>query len=241
MQKALFVLIFIFLTLPAFAAAPAGNAPGKPAQLKTDSTKVARRNFDLQQLRIYQQEKEFKYDNVAPVHESLWLRFWKWVGALIDRVLSNTYAGGFLKYLIIFVLAAVVIFVVIRMLGLDLRIFAGKARAVEVPYRETTDNIHEIDFNAEIDKAIAVANYRLAVRLFYLYSLKRLDEAAVISWLPEKTNQAYLAEIADPGQRAQFGRLTRQFEYVWYGEFFIDKDNFNRLKVDFDRFNGKAS
>lgn len=240
MHKAFFILLFFFLTLPGFAVLPAGNAVEKPLQLKTDSAKVGRRNFDQQQLPVYRGQKDFIYDNVAPVQEDLWDRFWKWIWELIDRVLSNTYAGGFLKYSVIVVLAAVVIFVVIKMLGLDFRIFAGKAREVEVPYTETTDNIHEIDFNAEIDRAVAAGNYRLAVRLFYLYSLKRLDERAIISWMPEKTNQTYLAEIEDPDQRSQFGRLTRQFEFVWYGEFFIDKAHFNQVKLDFDRFNGKV-
>ena len=240
MHKTLFVFLFLLLTFPGFAVLPAGNAPEKPEQLKADSAKVGPRNFDQQQLRVYRGQKDFKYDNVAPVQEDLWKRFWRWIWELIDRVLSNTYTGGFLKYLIIVVLATGLIFVVIKMLGLDLRIFAGKARVVDVPYTETTDNIHEIDFNAEIDRAIAAGNYRLAVRLFYLYSLKRLDERDVISWMPEKTNQAYLAEITDPDQRSQFGRLTRQFEFVWYGEFFIDKAHFNQVKLDFDRFNGKA-
>lgn len=78
------------------------------------------------------------------------------------------------------------------------------------------------------------------MRLFYLYSLKRLDESALISWLPEKTNQTYIAELADPEKRQQFSRLTTQFEYIWYGEFFIDKETFGYVKGDFDRFNGKG-
>ncbi|MBB5440147.1 hypothetical protein HDC92_003847 [Pedobacter sp. AK017] len=241
MRKALFVLLLCCLTLPVFASVPAVKGPVQPARLINDSTNLKVRRFDLQQMDAYRAQKAFRYDDVAPLHEGLWEKFWRWVWRQINDLISNKYSGGFLKYLLIAGVVAIFVFVIVKMLGLDLRIFAGKPKVVEVPYTESADNIHEINFNEEIERAIAAANYRLAVRLFYLYSLKRLDESALISWLPEKTNQTYIAELADPEKRQQFSRLTTQFEYIWYGEFFIDKETFGYVKGDFDRFNGKGT
>jgi hypothetical protein len=53
-----------------------------------------------------------------------------------------------------------------------------------------------------------------------LQLLKQLSDSQLIDWQPDKTNQTYLRELATqrPNLRAPFAELTRQFEYVWYGE-----------------------
>jgi hypothetical protein len=237
MHKTLIVLLLACITLTGFSTGASAILPVKVLQLKNDSAKVAVRNFDLQKINAYRAQREFIYDHVAPANESLWDRFWKWFWSLIDNVLSNKYSGGVIKYVVIAVFVALLVFAVVKLTGADLKIFAGKSKAVEIPYSESLDNIHEINFSEEIDKAIAGSNYRLAVRLFYLYSLKLLNEQALINWQPEKTNQTYVREIADPGKKQQFSLLTMQFEYIWYGEFFIDKESFGLVKERFDNFN----
>ena len=67
-------------------------------------------------------------------------------------------------------------------------------------------------------EAEAAGNYRLALRLGYLQLLKLLSDQNLIRWQPDKTNHAYLAELPGEHLRAPFRELTRQFEYVWYGE-----------------------
>lgn len=207
--------------------------------LKNDSTTLAVRNFDAQKIKDYRIQQEFHYDD-APLDTSWLDRFWRWFWHLFDGILKNDYTAGFIKYMVIFVAAALVVFIVIKVIGLDLKIFAGKAKSVDVPYDGSLENIHEINFTEEIEEAVSNGNYRLAVRLFYLNSLKLMNDRQLISWQPEKTNHVYVNEITDPGRRQEFSALTRQFEYIWYGEFFIDKEYFNAVRVSFERFNFKA-
>lgn len=195
------------------------------------------RKFDQQKIRSYRLSKDFIYDNTAPENESLWSKFWKWFWELFESIAGNKHAGSFIGYTAIVVLAALIVFGVMKLLGLDLKILTGKSKQTEVPYHESSDNIHEIDFMAEIDKAIGSGNYRLAIRLFYLRLLKQLSDSGQISWQPEKTNQIYISEIRDLKQRSLFDALTKQFEYIWYGEFYIDQEKFNQIKSGFDQFN----
>ncbi|WP_316816991.1 DUF4129 domain-containing protein [Pedobacter nyackensis] len=210
------------------------------ALLKNDSSAVVPRNFDLQKIEGYSTQKEFQYEEQQLIDTSWWDRFWRWIWDLINTAFENRYSGNFIKYLVIAIVVALVIFAVIKILGLDLKIFAGKSKAVDVPYDESLENIHEINFNEEIDKAVGNGNYRLAVRLLYLRSLKLLSDRELIHWQPEKTNQAYVDELADQDGKEQFKVLTLQFEYIWYGDFAIDKDGFKGIKGNFERFNVKT-
>lgn len=210
------------------------------ALLKNDSSAVVLRNFDLQKIKDYRTQKEFLYDEQLPINTNWWDRFWRWIWDLITAAMENRYSGDFIKYLVIAIIVALVIFAVIKLIGLDLKIFTGKSKAVDVPYDESLENIHEINFIEEIEKAVGNGNYRLAVRLLYLRSLKLLSDRELIHWQPDKTNQAYVDELADQDRKEQFKVLTLQFEYIWYGDFAVDKDGFKAIKGNFERFNVKA-
>jgi len=227
--------------LQVHATVEARDSIAKKATVTLDSAKIDLREFNKSKLESHSKETDFIYDDVPAPNLSLWDRFWQWVWRLIGNTLSNKVAGGFVKYLAIIALVGLVVFIVLKIIGADLKIFSRQSQKVEVPYTESDDNIHEIDFNEQIEKAITNANYRLAVRLLYLRSLKKLSDNGLIHWLPEKTNQTYISEINDPDKKKQFSRLTHQFEYVWYGEFFINKDDFYVIKDTFERFNLHSS
>ncbi|WP_316835675.1 hypothetical protein [Pedobacter nutrimenti] len=234
------LLIFLFLCCSELHAKI--TPPGEVVEtvgLKSDTTQIVWRRFDGEQLRAYSKEKAFIYDDAVP-SQSLWNRFWRWFWALLEHILGNKATVPFVKFFFIMASTGLVVFVVLKLIGADLKIFSRRSKSIEVPYSESDDNIHEINFTEEIDKAISLGNYRIAVRLLYLKSLKKLSDSGQIDWKPGKTNQIYIGEIQDLEKRKQFTLLTHQFEYIWYGEFFINKDNFGLIKQGFDQFIGKA-
>ena len=237
MFKFLITFLFLFLAAQSFPVYADQAVPVKIQQLKSDSSKLQLRHFDSQKIKSYSQQSDFRYDQSVPVDDSLWNKFWAWFWRQFRGVATANYSASMFRYIIIAAFIALIVFVVIKFTGVDFRLFSGKSKTITVPYTESSDNIHEIDFKTEIDKAIMNANYRMAVRLMYLRSLKKLNNSNLISWQPEKTNQTYIKEIADPHKREQFSLLTTQFEYIWYGEFFIDKENFNLVKNSYDEFN----
>ncbi|MEJ7557285.1 MAG: DUF4129 domain-containing protein [Pedobacter sp.] len=208
---------------------------------KVDTAIVVQlRHFDARKLKSYTADSDFKYDD-APVNTDWWGRFWRWFWQLLEDALGNGPSSRIVGYLALSILIAFALFIVFRILGVDLKIFSGKSKTVDVPYMEVQDNIHEMDFTLEIEKAIAANNFRLAVRLFYLRILKQLSDADQIHWQPEKTNQAYISEITDPSRKHAFKYLTDQFEYVWYGEFAINKQQFDQMKTGFENFKSKSA
>jgi len=235
MLKLLFFILFTVFTLSAYPAAVEKDTVAKSSALINDSSKVTVRNFDQEKIKTYSRQAEFKYDSDVPT-DDWWNKFWRWFWRLFKGAAKHGPSSAFIRYIIIVVLAVLIVYVLVKTAGVDLRILLGKPKRTQIGFTESQDNIHEIDFNEQIQQAINNGNYRLAVRLCYLSALKKLSDQSLITWQPEKTNHAYIKEIEDHGIKNQFQLLTRQFEYIWYGDFHIDKDSFVSIKSNFDQF-----
>ena len=100
-----------------------------------------------------------------------------------------------------------------------------------------SDDIFEISYSKEINKAITSGNYRLAVRLMFLQLLKNLSERNIIEYTQDRTNFDYLLQLHQSSYYKDFFRLTRNYEFAWYGHFDINKEAFSSIKSDFETFN----
>lgn len=208
--------------------------------LKTDSSAVQIRKFNNTALNDYRQQRDFKYTDNLSAELSLWDQFWRWFWYQVDNLLAGRVTGSIIGLLMIILGAGALVFLILKLTGMDvMQIFTGKNSTLEIPYHENLENIHEISFEQEIEQAITNRNYRLAVRLLYLNCLKKLSDAGAIKWQADKTNLAYLHEIQNPEQQQKFGSLTRQFEYVWYGDFKVNQEYFQQISQDFQQFNPK--
>ncbi|RYZ99802.1 MAG: DUF4129 domain-containing protein [Sphingobacteriaceae bacterium] len=210
----------------------------KPAVLRKDTSAVSVKKFSASALKEYAADTDFKYADGILSGPSLWSRFWNWVWMnLIESVGRSVSGLIFLKYVLPALAILGLIYIIIKATGMDITgILRPGSKKGTLPYHESLENIHEIDFDGEIETAVTQHNYRLAVRLLYLKCLKQLSDGNLIHWQPEKTNQAYYYELKDNLQRDAFGSLTLRFEYVWYGDFGIDEQAFNDINRRFVEF-----
>ncbi|MDP9229802.1 MAG: hypothetical protein M3O67_03900, partial [Bacteroidota bacterium] len=102
-----------------------------------------------------------------------------------------------------------------------------------------TENIFEINYENEIHKAIRIGNYRLAVRLMFLRLLTNMAQKNIIQYKQERTNFDYLLQLHNTRYYKDFFRLTRNYEYTWYGKFDVSNEAFTIIKNDFEKFNHK--
>lgn len=100
---------------------------------------------------------------------------------------------------------------------------------------EMPEDIFAINYQREIEKAAASGNYRLAVRLMYLRLLKNLSDKNIIRYKQDKTNFDYLLQLHPTPYYKQFFRLTRHYEYSWYGHFDVAEDTYSIIRGDFDQ------
>jgi len=98
------------------------------------------------------------------------------------------------------------------------------------------EDIFAINYLKEIDKATSQGNYRLAVRLMFLKGLKKMAEKNIIQYKQDKTNLDYLLQLQQSSYYTGFFRVTRNYEYCWYGMFEINEEAFKKISHDFDLF-----
>jgi len=258
MRRCFYLILFLLAAGPQLNAATkpvkAANKTvkkvvTKPAVLVPDTANISVRRFNNAALDKYKAQPEFRYQETDG-SPSIWTRFWRWLRHWL-HVRRPVVKGKpsitllyvifkILEYTIIAGAIGLIVFVIFKMAGVDLSfLFRRSSKAIAVPYTESLENIHDINFDNSIEEAINNHNYRLAVRLLYLKCLKQLSDASLIKWQPEKTNSSYVNELANAEQKAIFNSLTRRFEFIWYGEFSIDGQTFNRINLQFQEFNGK--
>lgn len=103
------------------------------------------------------------------------------------------------------------------------------------------EDIFSIDYEKEIQRAISSQNYRLAIRYLYLRTLKDLAEKGLIQYSQEKTDQDYVMQLFGTEYYKDFFRVTRHFEYAWYGQFPISAHGFEVVQSHFNQFKTRAA
>ncbi|PZR21208.1 MAG: DUF4129 domain-containing protein, partial [Flavobacterium psychrophilum] len=172
--------------------------------------------------------------------KTLWDRFWEAVGNFLDSLFSSgskatgTSAFGIFMRILAFLLIGFVVYMIVRIIlkKENMWIFGRSSKKIQ-SNDITIENIHELDFNKLTEETKNEGNYRLAIRYYYLWVLKKLSSREIIDWHWDKTNSDYLYEIKDNTLRKDFEYLSYLYDYSWYGEFPIDSDAFIKAEKAF--------
>ena len=128
-------------------------------------------------------------------------------------------------------------FVITYLANSNIRLFSPSKRLfTDEEAEEATDDIFAIPYQREIEKAVSAGNYRFAVRLMFLRLLKSLSERKIIQYKPDRTNFDYLVQLGTTRYYPDFFRITRNYEYSWYGKFEINRATYDQIKKEFDEF-----
>jgi hypothetical protein len=155
--------------------------------------------------------------------------------------LDRFFSSSFLK-IILWLLAICFILFILYRLFLTQGVFRRETRTKKPDMPEVEEEIisGETDFDAMIRQAIQQNNYRQAVRYQYLKTLHKLAGKNFIELAPDKTNYQYVREIKNVDLQSGFAGLTLNYEYVWYGEFEIDRNIYQKLEPGFTGLNQKV-
>ncbi len=191
-----------------------------------DSPTFIPRHLPASQLKKLKEDDNFWYANSAPKKEKEFTPIGQqsWVQVLLWVIIIGVFAAGLMWWLA----------------GSNVGLFRKKN--VNMASGEETgdmpEDIFAINYQKEIDKAATAGNFRLAVRLLYLRLLKNLSDKNIIGYKQDKTNFDYLLQLHPTPYYDKFFRLTRHYEYSWYGHFEVSNDAYSKIKHAFDQLDG---
>ncbi|HEY0655516.1 MAG TPA: DUF4129 domain-containing protein [Chryseosolibacter sp.] len=96
------------------------------------------------------------------------------------------------------------------------------------------EDIKELEIDRLLREAMTAGNYRLAIRIYFLGLLKKLDEDGLITWKRNKTNRDYLTELFSKARYYdEVQRLTLAYEEVWYGDHTFSTQTYEEIISSF--------
>jgi hypothetical protein len=198
---------------------------------------LEKRNIPASEVKKMQEDEDFWYANQELKKEKekndedggsgrvSWFEA-SWVKTLLWLIII----GGFAVAIILFLSES------------NIRLFRKKVTAITGEKQdEETEDIFEINYRERIDKAVREGNYRLAVRLMFLQMLKTMSGKNIIQYKQDRTNFDYLLQLHNTRHYQDFFRLTRSYEYTWYGNFPVNDEAWQLIKNDFEKFNNMIS
>ncbi|MDB5197335.1 MAG: hypothetical protein JWP88_1706 [Flaviaesturariibacter sp.] len=199
-----------------------------------DRQPVSQRHVRGEALQKLRSDKDFWYVNTTPEKPkeqksgSFWNTLLKnqWFSILLWVIIISGFIGAIIWFLI----------------ASDVRLFRKRPKLIGTEEEsQETENIYTIAYEAEIEKAIIAHNYRLAIRLLYLQTLKELSEKELIQYKLGRTNSDYLLQLYGQSLYDPFFKITRQFEYAWYGGFAVSESAFQSVRQNFIHFQSRIA
>lgn len=169
-----------------------------------------------------------------------WEKLKKKISDFFSRLFSFSNNGKvfsnfeiFMKILGFGIIGFVIFMIVKLLLNKDAGwVFSRNSKKIKTGTIEE-DNIHFINFKDVITSAKLKNEYRIATRYYYLWLLKSLSDKTIINWDIEKTNTDYLSEIKNTELKKEFEFLSYVYDYCWYGEFELTKEDFEKAENHF--------
>lgn len=175
---------------------------------------------DTLRVAYWQSQPAYDYNRELVTPE---LDVWGWLSAKLGKLLSAVFGSRFAEEytgLVLLCLTAVMlVFLLWILYKKHPELFVRLSRRSAVAYSVHEDTIYGVDFQQEIANALQRQDYREAVRLLYLQTLKQLSDAEKIDWQLYKTPTEYIYELKADSPRASFRELTNRFLRVRYGNF----------------------
>ena len=237
------LLLFWFVFLS--TSAQQVDSTAAKQEVRYDESSINPVEFSQNDLEAYKNDKVFDYTEAIP-QDNWWSQFNNWLNGLwnsfIQWILNVKEAQGVLKFFLqalpYLIMGGVLAFLIWLFIRIDM---GGSPLLGSSPNRVILNSEEQLiqheDLQALIEGAVKDNKYRLAIRYYYLFVLQNLSRKQRINWQVQKTNHDYVHEIQDAALREQFSKLTRIYDFIWYGNFEVNESAFAKAQQEFLKVN----
>lgn len=196
------------------------------------TTPVEYRSPSMEEIESLRQNPKYNYDRGSDKPDLI-TRLLMWFFQHLYRGISEV--SG-LKYILLTLGFVVLFLLMLRLMNVP---FMGAFSFFRSGKSTEFNMVHEANElqREELDKMFGLYRengaFREAVRILYLMFLQKLSVRGIIKLRYYKTNREYASEIEDVALQQLFRRLSRMYEFVWYGHFEPDITHFNSIETAF--------
>jgi hypothetical protein len=220
-------MLTIWILLGTMMIANAQNA------LVKDSAIITSRALPDGVLDTYRQNDDFQYKINEEKGRSLWDRFWSRFWRWIDETFKNKGVQKGTEFVIYALAIGLILYAIYKFSGMERRNLFRSSKSSGIVFTESNEDIREMDLPTAIRQAEDEGNYRLALRLQYLNSLRKLSDRNLINYAINKTNHDYARELTGTPYADSFARVTILYEFGWYGEFEVTREMYDKIRSIF--------
>jgi|WetSurMetagenome_2_1015567.scaffolds.fasta_scaffold80344_2 hypothetical protein len=240
-NKAFTLLVFTFLLILSPAIMAGDSIPTPPSsdrELSDRNIRVPEKSYFI----LYLNNKEYNYGDVyiQPAKETFFDRLWRLLLSIWKHGMKALQYIPLVIKVVFFALCLLLLFVIITKTKLY-KVFYTDAEITEPEYFEVNPFDEQFDFNEAIGVQISQQNFRNVIRLLHLKILKELETQGIIRFSREKTNREYAREITDSNLKSTFFELAGIYNKVWFGNYNLSRDEFDRLASGFYQFSAKIN
>ncbi|WP_010135588.1 hypothetical protein [Ochrovirga pacifica] len=185
------------------------------------------------------QSKEYIYENHPPSW-SLDLKEWfaQKIQHFFDFLGLHHHQLYWFKILVYTFIAIIVVYVIVRIFFYKEGrwIFKNNTKDNTLVYNDDIESIEGLNFESLINQAEQEKNYRLAVKYHYLKALQLLSKKGALQLNAQKTNLDYQLELEEKPYHKSFASISYYYTYVWYGEFVIDVNLYDKISTTYHQF-----
>jgi len=209
--------------------------------LTIDDSSISPRHFD--DLKNKYNDESYIYERTIET-SGWWTRFKRWLNDKINNIFNfknrqdaANATDMAIKTAGVILFLLVIYFIFRAILNKEGQWVFGKSSDKNIiPVTDIESNIHAVNFNDLVRAAEKENNFRLAIRYYYLWLLKEMTTAELIDYDVEKTNSDYYNELLSENVKEEFSYTSYLYNYIWYGEFNVDHDQFSKAKHAFINF-----
>ncbi|HLA58380.1 MAG TPA: hypothetical protein VK622_06450 [Puia sp.] len=166
-----------------------------------------------------------------------------------DKVQNNQSPSPFWNFLRNKVVQWIVFLALIAVIAYGIFLLAKEnnfkwfSRRNEQPQQDEPDSLSRgpVDYDETIRKFQAEGNYRFAIRYLFLRLIHSAADNKIIQIRDSTTNTEIGRAFGQHPLASQFRYLASAYEYIYFGDFNLNKEVFDSLKMKFDSFQEKIS
>jgi hypothetical protein len=191
--------------------------------------------YDAEKIAGYQADPLFDYKSQLNMPEFSWFELIaRWFNSIINKIFSGQFEERFTTPVMITLFIMALLAVLFFLYKKRPELFFREKKTGSIAYDIEEENIHDIDFAEEIETALDVKDYRLAIRLMYLKTLRYLSDNNYIDWQIHKTPTEYFYELKKTSKKKDFRILTSYFLEVRYGNREVSPGLFEKVSDLYD-------